>query len=96
MGSLCAGEGIDFCRALDDLCGMAVSPEGNLIFCCDAPVNNAVIGSLKKNSLQDLIQKGLEISNHLKEIRKDHIIYKQSFFEGFNTCVFCNEYLRKK
>lgn len=93
MSSLKTAEGIDFCSALD-LSGLAVNPSGELIFCCDINEKGAILGSLKKNKLSDLIKQGYKISNYLKEKRKEHL-YNKIFFDGFNTCYFCNKYLKK-
>lgn len=94
MSSLNTAEGINFCSALD-LSGLAVNPDGKLIFCCDINEEGAVLGSLKKEKLSDLIKKSHEVSNYLKEKRKMHL-YTNAFFEGFNTCFFCNKYLKEK
>lgn len=83
---------VDFCRALD-LTDMGINPNGELIFCCDIYEGGAILGPLKKESLSDLIKKGYELSNYLKEKRKLNL-YTNTFFEGFDSCNFCNVYLR--
>ena len=93
FGSLSAGKGIDFCRALN-LTDMAVNPKGEFIFCCDTAGNGAVLGSLKKQSLPSLIKKGEKFSEFLREKRALHY-QNNEFFQGFNTCIFCNKYLKR-
>jgi MoaA/NifB/PqqE/SkfB family radical SAM enzyme len=93
MSSLNTAKEIDFCRALD-LSGLSVNPDGELIFCCDIHEKGAVLGSLKSNNLKDLIKEAYKISYYLREKRKEHL-YTQVFFEGFNSCFFCNKILKK-
>lgn len=91
MSSLRTGSGANFCSALG-VNYPGINPKGELIFCCDTILDGAVLGSLKENTLDDLIVKGMFSSLYLKKKRKEHI-EKQDFFEGFNTCIFCNKYL---
>ena len=93
MSSLNTAEGVGFCNDLD-LSSLAVNPDGELLFCCDINEKGAVLGSLKKEKLGDLIKKGHKVSSYLKEKRNEHL-YTQVFFEGFNTCWFCYNNFQK-
>jgi len=76
-----------------NLNGFTVNPYGELIFCCDTIYRGAVLGSLKKHSLKELMKKAKDVAKRLKKIREMHI--KQNrFFEGFDSCEFCNYYLK--
>lgn len=94
LSSLNTPESTNFCSALD-LSALTINPNGELIFCCDINGKGAILGSLKNNKLADLIKKGHKISNYLIEKKKEHL-YTNTLFEGFNTCFFCNKYLKEK
>ena len=66
-----------------------INAYGDYIFCCDMVGQGAVIGSLKKESFKDLFNKAQAKADWLKEERRKMILNKQ-FFEGFNSCHFCN------
>jgi MoaA/NifB/PqqE/SkfB family radical SAM enzyme len=94
LSGLKTHEGIvEFCGALN-LDSISVNPKGQLSFCCDTTGNGAIIGDLKKEKLSKAMEKGLRISNYLKQKRYE-CMQKGIKFEGFNTCYFCNKYLDK-
>jgi hypothetical protein len=67
----------------------AINAYGDYIFCCDTIGQGAVLGSLKNETFSELYIKGLKTANWLKEKRKEYI-HRKEFFEGFNSCHFCN------
>ena len=85
--------GINFCVALD-MTDLAVNPKGQLSFCCDIIGNGAVLGDLKKEKFEKLLEKALQVSIFLRKKRTECIM-KNKKFEGFNTCYFCNKFLKK-
>jgi MoaA/NifB/PqqE/SkfB family radical SAM enzyme len=94
LSGLKTHEGIvDFCGALN-LDSITVNPQGQMSFCCDTTGNGAIIGDLKKESLSKIMEKGIRVSNYLKQKRYE-CMQKNKRFEGFNTCYFCNKYLDK-
>lgn len=92
LSSLCTDGGIEFCNGLN-LSELTVMPTGNLKFCCDIVEEKGVLGSLKKKKLNRLIKRGETVSKLLKEVRRE-CIYEDELFEGFDTCAFCNEFLK--
>lgn len=82
----------DFCDGVENPV-FAVLPSGDLKFCCDLIENQGNLGSLKESNLMDLTKKGEEITKYLINKRIEHYI-KGEYFEGFNTCIFCNKYLK--
>lgn len=86
-------DGINFCVALE-MTDLAVNPKGQLSFCCDITGNGAVLGDLKKEKFEKLLQNALKVSIFLKKKRAE-CIQKNKRFEGFNTCYFCNKFLEK-
>lgn len=85
---------VDFCNVLNYSEGIAINPQGEAIFCCDTLRDGAVLGSLKEKSFTELYCKALSVIAELKKIRAV-LIKKRIFFEGFNTCEFCNKMLEK-
>jgi MoaA/NifB/PqqE/SkfB family radical SAM enzyme len=83
--------GISFC-SIANLRTVFVNAKGEMIFCCDTQGYGAVVGSLYETPLPDLIKKWIGIAADLKSHRTDRIAAGK-MGEGFDTCVFCNNYL---
>jgi MoaA/NifB/PqqE/SkfB family radical SAM enzyme len=82
--------GIDFCSSLA-MNTLTVNPQGEIIFCCDTPQREAVIGSLRELTLAELMSEWLEASGRLQTERVRRISTGK-MGEGFDTCAFCNNY----
>ena len=89
--SLYTRGGVNFCDVLN-LREIAFNPQGEMIFCCDTTENGAVIGSLRKFPLKELIQRWLELSANLQAKRTEEIA-TGNLVEGFDTCSYCNHFL---
>ena len=81
--------GVEFCSVLS-LRKLAFNANGEMILCCDAQEDNAVIGSLRDFTLEDLMSKWLDIANAAKQERLQRIKNGQ-MGAGFDTCVFCTQ-----
>lgn len=91
--ALRAGEGVDFCNALNFLSALSINPKGELVICCDTIRDGAVIGSLKEKSFMELYELALKEQARMKAIRARSL---KTWGEGFNTCEFCNKCLKDK
>lgn len=83
--------GEKFCKGLE-VCNPVINPLGELIFCCDTIKSGAIIGKVNKQNLGDLLKKKELINQSLTETRKLNLS-KNTFIDGFDTCIFCNHYL---
>lgn len=90
VSGLLASGGVHFCNALS-LVQLAFTAKGELAFCCDTEESDALIGSLIEQPLSALITTWLHRSADLQAYRVKCIAAGQ-IGEGFNTCVFCNDY----
>ena len=89
--SLYSRGGVNFCGAFN-LSEFTFNSNGKLILCCDTIESGFGIGSLKKFSLNELIQMWLAESARLQSHRTEKIA-SGIISEGFDTCGFCNQYL---
>lgn len=87
---------VDFCYAMNFLSALSINPRGELVFCCDTIKNGAVLGSLKESSFVELYEVALMEQARLKWIRSKAIINSSTMEDGFNSCEFCNKYLKKR
>jgi len=92
--SLQASNGVDFCRALNELTDITINPKGEVVLCCDTVRDGAVIGSLENESFLQLYCKALDKIAEIKKIRAI-VLAKSTQTHNFNTCEFCNKYLDK-
>jgi MoaA/NifB/PqqE/SkfB family radical SAM enzyme len=86
--------GVNFCQILS-LNELAVSPRGDVDFCCDVHQLKGAIGSLRDQSFSALVQTWLERSAGL-QVRRVQQIAAGEMGEGFDTCEFCNAYFSSK
>jgi MoaA/NifB/PqqE/SkfB family radical SAM enzyme len=91
LSALATCGGQNFCSALE-MTDIVVNSKGELSFCCDIIGDGAIIGDLNTESFESLLEKGIRISIFLKKKRFECIRDKK-FFEGFDTCTFCNKFL---
>lgn len=71
-----------------------INTYGDLVFCCDTLGEGAAIGSLKEKSFGELYKKGIDFSAALKKTRIIDIEKNEKCY-GFNSCQFCNHYLKE-
>ena len=86
--------GRDFCVSAKHLYSLEINQRGELLFCCDALVQGAVVGSLYEESALDLYRKAKQMSANLGRIRRRMIAQGLSF-DGFDSCDFCNRILNE-
>ena len=86
--------GRDFCGSAKHLYSLEINQRGELLFCCDALVQGAVVGSLCEESALDLYKKAKKMSANLGRIRRQ-MIAKGLSFDGFDSCDFCNRILNE-
>ncbi len=86
--------GVEFCSVLS-LRKLAFNANGEMILCCDAQQDNAVIGSLRDFTLEDIMAKCLDMSNAIRHKRLDRIRSGQ-MGAGFDTCAFCTNFSLKQ
>ena len=91
--SLYAGGGIRACNVMN-MENQYFKTREKMIFCCDIFVDgiDLVIGSLEDESLVDLVSRWLSMAAGLQSERA-HCIARGEMGEGFDSCVFCIQYL---
>jgi MoaA/NifB/PqqE/SkfB family radical SAM enzyme len=82
-----------FCSSLD-LESMGIHPGGKVVLCCDMSAQGAALGSLEKHGLKSLMKKGTRVSRLLRKKMQLHL-RNGTMPAGFDTCLFCNYYLRE-
>ncbi len=92
LSSLYTRGGVHFCNNLN-LRELTFNARGELVFCCDTTEEGAVTGSLREKPLADLIVNWLEQSQRLQAARAEQIV-RGDLPEKFDTCAFCNRFLR--
>jgi MoaA/NifB/PqqE/SkfB family radical SAM enzyme len=83
--------GVNFCPILS-LNELAISPRGNVDFCCDVHQPKGVIGSLQEQPFSGLVQTWLERSASL-QVKRAQQIAAGEMGQGFDSCAFCNLFL---
>jgi len=86
--------GRSFCSSARFLEALEINQRGELLFCCDALVQGAVVGSLDEESVADLYSKARRMSAGLQRIRR-RMIERGLRFDGFDSCDFCNRVLNE-
>jgi MoaA/NifB/PqqE/SkfB family radical SAM enzyme len=92
LSSLYTPGGVNFC-ANYQLCELTFNARGDLVFCCDTTGEGAVTGSLRAKPLAELIADWLAQSQRLQTTRARQIA-QGDLPEKFDTCAFCNRFLR--
>lgn len=82
--------GINFCPVLN-LRSLAFGASGEMLFCCDARGEGAVLGELSVTPLDELLARWLDASARLQQQRAKRISQGQ-MGEGFDTCAFCAQF----
>ena len=82
--------GVEFCSVLS-LRKLAFNAKGEMLLCCDAQQDHAVIGSLRDHALEELMAKWLDTSNAARHERLARIKSGQ-MGAGFDTCAFCDHF----
>jgi MoaA/NifB/PqqE/SkfB family radical SAM enzyme len=72
-----------------------INPYGEATFCCDTIKDGVVIGNIHNESIASLMKKKIKIADRLKKIRA-YIINKDDIPKDFNSCEFCNYFLKKR
>lgn len=82
-----------FCDNFNSMNDMTLDFMGDLIFCCDTIHRGAVLGNLKTESFENLIEKHLEAQSKLKVARIRAVMDGKS--RDTNNCDFCNRILKE-
>jgi len=82
-----------FCDNFNNMNDLTLDFMGNLIFCCDTIHSGAVLGNLKKEKFEKLIDKCLKTQSILKAARIKAVMNHKS--RETNDCDFCNRVLKK-
>ncbi len=94
FSSLYTPGGVHFCGNLE-LKEATFNPRGEMMFCCDTRGYGAALGSLRDGSFAGLIQEWLRAAAALQGERV-RCIAEGVMGEGFDSCVFCNEYFTNR
>lgn len=92
--SLWTGGGLDFCPGIRYLRDIAIRPDGKFQLCCDLEGEHGVVGDANQESLSDLLCKADDLGRKVEE-RRGEYFRRGEFFDGFDTCLFCDRVLRE-
>ncbi len=87
LSSLRSGDGVYFCANIQ-LNVLTFNPRGDFLFCCDMNSFGAVIGSLYRQPLAELVKLWLRRSAELQRLRID-LLQQVKTPPGFDSCAFC-------
>ena len=82
-----------FCSNLNDIKDLTLDFKGNLLFCCDTIHRGAVLGNVKTESFEKLLQKHLKAQNMVKAARIKAVMNQKA--EESNDCDLCNRVLKR-
>jgi MoaA/NifB/PqqE/SkfB family radical SAM enzyme len=82
-----------FCSNLSEIKDLTLDFKGNLLFCCDTIHKGAVLGNVKNESFEKLLQKHLKAQNMVKAARIKAVMNNNA--EKSNDCNLCNKVLKK-
>lgn len=91
LESLWTRGGVRFCSTLLDLDGISVWPDGRVVFCCDVEHEGGVVGDLNKDSIEIIAERARSVCNAIMSLRENLFRRRVRFFDGFDTCEFCNQ-----
>jgi len=81
-----------FCSNLNRINDMTLDFMGNLTFCCDTIHGGAVLGNLKDEGFENLLDRHLTVQSLLRAERIQSVLHHRS--RETNDCDFCNRVLK--